>query len=45
MNHGMVPNLAMATRPEVVRTSATPITIELPKLIFDECFLVSDNNT
>lgn len=45
MNHGMVPNLGMATRPEVVVTTASPITYELPKTVYDECFLISDNNT
>lgn len=45
MNHGMVPNLGMATRPDVMKITASPITFEMPKLVFDECFLVSDNNT
>ena len=45
MNHGMIPNLGMATIPQVVITTASPITYEFPKTIFDECFLISDNNT
>lgn len=37
--------MAMASKPEVVKTTATPITYHLSKLVFDECFFVSDNST
>lgn len=43
MNHGMIPNMAVASKPEVVKTTATPITYHLSKLVFDECFFVSEN--
>lgn len=45
MNHGMIPNYGMASKPEVVKTTATPIKYDFSKLIFDECFLINSNNT
>ena len=45
MNHGMSPNLGMASKPEVVKLTATPITYSFSKLIFDECFMINTNNT
>lgn len=45
MNHGMVYNYGMASKPEVVKTTSTPITYNCSKLIFDECFLINTNNT
>ena len=37
--------MALVSKPDVMLTTSTPIKYELPKMIFDECFLISDNNT
>lgn len=45
MQHGMQQNMALVSKPDVMITTSTPIKYELPKMVFDECFLVSDNNS
>ena len=35
----------LASRPEVYANNHQPIEFVLPKMIYDECFLISDNNT
>lgn len=37
--------MSLVSKPDVMITTSTPIKYELPKMIFDECFLISDNNT
>ena len=38
-------NMLLVSKPDVVVSCSSPITFNLPKLIFDECFLLNDNNT
>jgi hypothetical protein len=45
MQCGMNQNLSLLSKPEVIVSNHSPITFNLPKMIYDECFLVSDNNT
>jgi DNA helicase INO80 len=45
MQHGMQQNMLLVTKPDVMISTSSPIKFELPKMIFDECFLISDNNT
>ena len=44
MQHGMQQNMLLVNKPDVMVKNSTPIKFELPKMIFDECFLISDNN-
>jgi len=44
MQHGMQQNMALVSKPDVMISTSSPIKYELPKMVFDECFLVSDNN-
>jgi hypothetical protein len=37
--------MLLVSKPDVMVKNSTPIKYELPKMIFDECFLISDNNT
>ena len=41
----MQQNMALVSKPDVMLTTSSPITFEIPKMVFDECFLVSDNNS
>lgn len=45
MQHGMLQNMSLVTSPNVMVSASTPICFEVPKMVYDECFLVSDNNT
>ena len=45
MNIGFVPNYYMYTKPELFMQNTNPIEVFVPKLVYDECFLISDNNT
>ena len=45
MQTGMQQNMLMVAKPEVVSTNNNPIEFTIPKMMFDECFFVSDNNT
>ena len=45
LNLGIVPNLWLPARPEVVIGNQSPIDFALPKLVYDECFLPTDNMT
>ena len=45
LNIGFVPNMFMYSKPEIFCQNTNPIEVVVPKLIYDECFLVSDNNT
>ena len=45
MQHGMQQNMLLVSKPDVTISTSSPIKFELPKMIFDECFLISDNNT
>lgn len=45
MQHGMQQNMLLVSKPDVVISTSTPIKYEIPKMVFDECFLISDNNT
>ena len=40
---GVVPNPHYLTSPYIGSSMANPIVYNVPKLVFDECFLVSDN--
>ncbi len=41
----MQPNPAFQSIPDLRTQSRSPISFEIPKLIYDECFLASDNFT
>lgn len=45
MQHGMQQNMLLVNKPDVMVKNSTPIKFELPKMVFDECFLISDNNS
>ena len=45
MQTGMQQNMLMVAKPEVVSTNNNPIEFTIPKMMFDECFFVSDNNS
>lgn len=45
MQPGMVQNMLLVSKPDVMMSNSSPIEFHLPKMIFDECFLISDNNT
>lgn len=45
LQQGMLPNQAIQSKPELIISLKNPINYEIPKLVFDECFLISDNNT
>ena len=45
MQHGVLPNTSSAPRPEVYTAMSNPISFELPQMVYDECFLLNDNNT
>ncbi len=42
LQNGVVPNPIIQTVPEVTPSNQNPITFDLPKMIWDECFLVND---
>ena len=41
----MLQNMSLVSSPTVMVSASTPICFEIPKMVYDECFLVSDNNT
>jgi hypothetical protein len=41
----MQPNPLFQAIPDLRTQMKNPITFEIPKLIYDECFILSDNNT
>jgi len=41
----MQPNPLLQAIPDLRTQMKNPISFEIPKLIYDECFLLSDNNT
>jgi hypothetical protein len=41
----MQPNPLFSAVPELRTQMKNPISFEIPKLIFDECFLISDNQS
>lgn len=45
MQVGMLQNMSMVSKPEIYVANSNPIIFELPKMIYDECFLITDNNT
>ena len=45
MQHGMLQNMSLVTNPNVMVSTSSPICFVVPKMVYDECFLVSDNNT
>lgn len=42
---GMLPNPLLSQVPDLRTQMKNPILFEIPKLIYDECFLISDNQT
>jgi DNA helicase INO80 len=45
MQTGMLQNMSLVTKPDIFIANTNPISFELPQLIYDECFMISDNNT
>lgn len=45
LHTGMQQNMLMASKPDITVLSSNPISFELPKMVFDECYMVTDNNT
>lgn len=45
MQIGVMQNMGVLNNPDVRSLLKNPIKLTIPKLIYDECFLVSDNNT
>ena len=45
MQLGMMQNMSLVSKPEIYVANTNPINIEIPSLVYDECFLISDNNT
>lgn len=37
--------MSMVNKPDIYVANYSPITFELPKMVYDECFFVTDNNT
>ena len=44
MQRGVMQNMGVLNNPDVRCLLKNPISLSIPKLIFDECFIVSDNN-
>jgi len=42
---GVQQNMSLVSKPEVYVANTNPITFELPKQVYDECFFITDNNT
>jgi DNA helicase INO80 len=42
---GMQPNPLFSAVPDLRTQMKNPISLEVPKLVFDECFLITDNQT
>lgn len=42
---GMLQNMSLVSKPDIYVANQNPISVQFPKMIFDECCLVSDNNT
>ena len=36
--------MSLVTKPDIYVANTNPISFELPKMIYDECFMISDNN-
>jgi DNA helicase INO80 len=45
MQTGMCQNMSLVTAPTIYVANKNPINVIIPKLIYDECFLISDDNT
>ena len=45
LHTGMMQNMQLASKPYINVLSSHPIAYTLPKMIFDECYSVSDNST
>jgi SNF2 family DNA or RNA helicase len=45
LQHGMTTNPAFSSQPDIRASMKNPISFEIPKIIFDECFLITDNMT
>jgi DNA helicase INO80 len=43
LQHGVHLNPAFSNQPEIRNSMKNPICFELPKMIYDECFIFSDN--
>lgn len=37
--------MSLVSSPTVMMSNSSPICYNLPKMVYDECFLISDNNT
>jgi len=44
MQRGVQQNMTTVNNPDVRCLLKNPISLRIPKLLFDECFIVSDNN-
>lgn len=42
---GMLQNMSLVSKPDIYVSNQNPISFEFPKMIFDECCIVTDNNT
>lgn len=45
MQPGMLQNMSLVSTPTVMMSNSSPICFNLPKMVYDECFLISDNNS
>ena len=36
--------MSLANKPEIFISTSNPINFEVPKMVYDECFLLTDNN-
>lgn len=45
LQHGMQPNPLLMNQPDVRNQMRNPISYEIPKMVYDECFIHSDNMT
>ena len=37
--------MSLVSKPDIFVANKNPITIDIPQLVYDECFMISDNNT
>lgn len=45
LNLGSQMNMLLPGKPEIYTSNESPISYTLPKMVYDDCFLLSDNNT
>jgi DNA helicase INO80 len=45
LQHGMLQNMSLVSKPDIVVGNQSPIEFVLPKMVFDECYFISDNST